>query len=29
MEENKKYASDDKKNFIPPSGYKELHGSSY
>lgn len=29
MEENKKYSSDDKKNFIPPSGYKELMGTSF
>ncbi|CAD8044938.1 unnamed protein product [Paramecium primaurelia] len=29
LEDNKKYASDDKKNFVPPSGYKELVGGVY
>lgn len=29
LEEKKKYASEDKKNFIPPSGYKEMMGNSY
>lgn len=29
MEDNKKYTSDDKKNFVPPSGYKELVGGLY
>lgn len=29
MEENKPFVSDDKKNFVPPSGYKELVGGLY
>ncbi|CAK75378.1 unnamed protein product (macronuclear) [Paramecium tetraurelia] len=29
LEEKKKYANDDKKNFVPPSGYKELVGGVY